>query len=84
MPLDFDFEFFECNTNGIISDSILQNWTQSAIDCYNINCNCKQCPITKAGYSFKCQMKHVVNILLKTKGEPDENAIFEEEIYTAA
>lgn len=68
-------EKFVCQTNGVISDSIVQNWTQTALDCYKINCNCAICPITKAKYSFKCQMKHIVDILLKTRGIPDENAI---------
>lgn len=68
-------EHFVCQTNGIISDSIVQNWTQQALECYKINCCCDICPITKAGYSFKCQMKHIVNILLKTQGLPDEKAI---------
>ena len=76
---DFDDEQFICQTNGIISDSIVQNWTLSALECYKINCNCAICPITKAKYSFKCQMKHIVDILLKTQGLPDENAICQKE-----
>ena len=70
-----DDEQFVCQTNGVISDSIVQNWTLSALDCYKINCNCKNCPITKAKYSFKCQMKHIVEILLKTRGIPNEAEI---------
>ena len=72
---DLNVEYFVCQTNGVISDSIVQNWTQQAYDCYKINCNCEICPITKAKYSFKCQMKHVVDILLKTQGVPDEDLI---------
>lgn len=68
-------ENFVCQTNGIISDSIVQNWTQQAYDCYKINSNCAICPITKAKYSFKCQMKYIVDILLETKGVPDEQSI---------
>ena len=74
---DFDDEHFVCQTNGVISDSIVQNWTQQALECYKINCNCDICPITKAKYSFKCQMKHIVDILLKTQGLPDESAIYQ-------
>lgn len=70
-----DKEYFVCQTNGIVSDSIVQNWTRQALDCYKINSNCDICPITKAGYSFKCQMKKIVNILLKTQGLPDEKEI---------
>lgn len=82
MPQNYDYnfkcEYFECETNGIISDSIVQNWTRQALDCYKINSDCTNCPITKAGYSFKCQMKHIVAILLKTRGLPDEKAIISE------
>lgn len=70
-----DYEQFECQTNGIISDSIVQNWTRQALDCYKIKSNCSKCPITKAKYSFKCQMKHIVDILLRTQGVPNEAEI---------
>ena len=72
---DLNVEHFVCQTNGVLSDSIVQNWTQQAYDCYKINSNCAICPITKARYSFKCQMKHVVDALLETQGLPDEEAI---------
>lgn len=72
---NFKEEYFECQTNGVLSDSIVQNWTQQALECYKINSDCTNCPITKAKYSFKCQMKQVVDILLKTRGLPDESAI---------
>lgn len=78
--LDYGYEYFECNTNGVISDSIVQNWTQSALDCYNLNCECASCPIANAGYSFKCQMKNIVEVLLKTKGLPDESEIIQQDI----
>ena len=71
----FKEEHFVCQTNGIISDSIVQNWTVQALECYKLNSNCEICPITKAKYSFKCQMKQIVDILLKTKGLPNEKEI---------
>ncbi len=71
----FKVEYFECQTKGVMSDSILQNWTLSAFECYKLNCKCKNCPIKKAGYSFKCKMKYVVEELLKTKGLPNEAEI---------
>lgn len=71
----FKEEYFVCQTNGVISDSIVQNWTLQALECYKLNCCCQKCPITKAKYSFKCQMKNIVEILLKTKGLPDEKEI---------
>ena len=71
----FEEEYFVCQTNGIISDSIVQNWTLQALECYKLNSRCELCPITKARYSFKCQMKHIVDILLETKGLPNEKEI---------
>ena len=75
----FSDEHFECQTNGVISDSIVQNWTQQALECYKINSDCQNCPITKAKYSFKCQMKHIVDILLTTQGLPNEAEILGKE-----
>lgn len=75
---NFKHEYFECETNGVISDSIVQNWTRQALDCYKINSDCKNCPITKANYSFKCKMKQIVEILLKTRGLPDEKEIMQQ------
>lgn len=72
---NFKEEHFVCQTNGIISDSIVQNWTIQALECYKLNSRCDICPITKARYSFKCQMKHIVDILLETKGLPNEKEI---------
>ena len=74
---DKDYEIFEAQTKGLISNSITQNWTPSALDCYKINSCCAVCSITKNRYSFKCKMKEIVDILLKTKGLPDEKAIME-------
>lgn len=71
----FDDEPFECQTNGVVSDSIVQNWTLQALECYKLKSDCNLCPIAKAGYSFKCQMKRIVEILLKTQGLPNEAII---------
>ena len=78
----YDYEFYELDTNSLVSDSIVQNWTQSAIDCYQINCDCSKCQIALGGYSFKCKMKNIVEILLKTKGIPYNNIFenFEQEV----
>ena len=68
-------ENYICQTNGSVSDSITQNWTLSALECYKLKSNCEQCSIAKANYSFKCQMKKIVEVLLKTRGLPNEKAI---------
>lgn len=58
--------------NDEISDSITQNWTEQALECYYINCNCKKCSLSKGNYSFICQMPKVIDSLLETVGEPDK------------
>ena len=54
-----------------ISDSITKNWTEQAIECYNLNGNCAECSIMKGHYSFECQMPKVVEILKITVGLPE-------------
>ena len=61
--------------NGEISNSITQNWTDQAIICYRSECNCADCSITHANYSFVCQMSKVVEILIEEIGPPDEEKI---------
>ena len=58
--------------NDEISDSITQNWTEQALECYYINCDCKKCSLSKGNYSFICQMPKVIDSLLQTVGEPDK------------
>ena len=54
------------------SDSITQNWTEQAIECYQINCDCKKCSLANGHYSFICQMPKVIETLLETIGEPEK------------
>ncbi len=61
--------------NGIISNSITQNWTEQALRCYRNNCNCEKCSIKSANYSFVCQMPKVLKILLKELGPPEQDKI---------
>lgn len=69
-------EFFPQN-NGEISESITQNWTEQAIECYRLNCDCANCSISKGSYSFACQMPKVLDVLIKTIGNPDTKAKLE-------
>ncbi len=71
-------EIFLPQTNGEISDSIVQNWTLQAYECYSINCDCKKCSINKGHYSFICQMPKIIKALLKKQGEPDLKLIKEQ------
>jgi len=50
--------------NEEISDSIAQNWTRQALECYSLNCDCARCSISKGNYSFVCQMPKVIDALI--------------------
>ena len=54
-----------------ISDSITRNWTEQALECYSIQCDCKRCSLRNGHYSFICQMPKVIDALLQTVGEPE-------------
>ena len=63
-------EIFNPQTNGEISDSITQSWTQQALECYSINCDCSKCSLRNGKYSFICQMPKVIDILVNSIGRP--------------
>jgi len=69
--LSYISDCYSPQTNGEISPSIMQNWTQQAIECYEIGCNCKKCSLSNGNYSFICQMPKIINALLNTYGEPN-------------
>ncbi len=75
-------EIFLPQTNGEISDSIVQNWTLQAYECYSIRCNCAKCSINKGHYSFVCQMPKIVSALLKKQGKPDIKLIQAQQIQS--
>lgn len=64
-----DNEFYPQN-NGEISDSITQNWTEQALECYNLGCDCSRCSISKGQYSFVCQMPKILDVLINISGRP--------------
>ena len=60
-----------CSQNqGVISNSITQSWTEQALECYELNCVCEKCSVSKGNYSFVCQMPKVINQLLNFAGKP--------------
>jgi len=63
-------EDFYPQTNGEISESITQNWTEQALECYSIKCDCKKCSLAKGNYSFVCQMPKVIDALINLNGKP--------------
>lgn len=60
-------------TNGEISASITQSWTEQALECYSIGCDCKKCSLAAGNYSFVCQMPKVIEILINLTGKPRNN-----------
>lgn len=58
--------------NDEMSESITQNWTEQALECYYINCDCSKCSLSHGNYSFICQMPRVIETLIQTTGEPDK------------
>lgn len=65
-------DVFYPQNNGDISSSITQSWTEQAIECYSIKCDCKQCSLKNGYYSFKCQMPKVIDILINAIGYPQQ------------
>lgn len=68
---DFADEEFYPQNNGEISDSITQNWTEQALECYRLKCDCSRCSVSKGNYSFICQMPKVLDVLIKVSGKPN-------------
>ena len=62
-------EFYPQN-RGEISGSITQNWTEQALECYKIKCDCSNCSISKGTYSFACQMPKILDALIGHSGKP--------------
>lgn len=67
---DFTEDEFYPRNNGEISDSITQNWTEQALECYRLDCDCSRCSVSKGNYSFVCQMPKVLDVLIKSVGKP--------------
>lgn len=63
-------EDFYPQTKGEISESITQNWTEQALECYRIHCDCKKCSLAHGNYSFVCQMPKVIDALINLTGRP--------------
>lgn len=69
--------------NVSCSETNSKNWTQSAVECYQIGCSCKKCFIYKMYFKksdTKCKMKESVIELVRKFGAPQDNLIFTEGI----
>ena len=67
-------DYYVPGTDGELSTSITQSWTEQAIECYSINCDCKKCSLRNGNYSFKCQMPRVIDELINIIGKPNISA----------
>lgn len=60
--------------NVSCSETTADNWTPTAIECYELGCNCSVCSINKiyfVGSSYRCKMKEVVIELVRKFGAPN-------------
>ena len=64
-------DYFEPQTEKI-SDNICKKWTEQAIECYKVKCDCTKCSIKREYYSFVCQMPKVLDLIIKANGIPDK------------
>ena len=58
------------------SSSITKSWTEQALECYSIGCDCKKCSLKNGNYSFKCQMPKVIDTLINIIGKPQVNTAY--------
>ena len=59
-----------------MNSGVCSNWTPSAIDCYNIGCQCDKCGLYHLIFKnseSECKMKHVVIELVRKLGRPEIN-----------
>lgn len=52
------------------TSKILSKWTEQAIECYKLRCNCSLCQIKNIMES-RCEMKNIVVELVKKHGAPN-------------
>lgn len=55
----------------MMQDVKAYRWTESAIDCYRLGCNCSRCPTYQLITHQKCRMKYTVIALVRDIGVPD-------------
>ena len=64
----------EYRYNVSCSETTTQNWTQSAIDCFEIGCRWSICNLNRIYFknsNFKCRMKEAVIELVRKYGVPE-------------
>ncbi len=60
----------------ITMDKTLDIWTQTAIDCFEINCECDRCFLYHVYFKYaphKCNMQKRVKRLIRKVGAPGQN-----------
>jgi len=61
--------------NVSCSETSANEWTPTAIECYEIGCRCSECNINNIyfkGSSFSCKMKETVIELVRKYGVPQK------------
>lgn len=58
-------------TNVEVKKAVLRRWTQSAVECYYLGCDCSKCVYPKV-ISTPCQMRNIVIQLVRKFGIPKE------------
>jgi hypothetical protein len=54
----------------------VKEWNKTAMDCYNLRCDCNRCFIYKTYFKdkyYSCKMKYYVQMLKDKIGEPNQN-----------
>jgi len=67
----------EYKYNVSCSETLSKKWTQQAVDCYAIGCNCSKCTLFITFFSkkkYKCKMKDTVIELVRQIGKPETGA----------
>ena len=57
----------------------VKEWNKTAIDCYNIGCDCSKCFIYETYFKDKyytCKMKYYVQLMLNQLGIPKEENLY--------
>lgn len=67
--------------NVSCSETISKSWTPTAVDCYNIGCQCSKCNLHKLYFKDrigKCKMKETVIELVRKIGAPEEENFYDQ------
>jgi hypothetical protein len=64
--------------NVSCSETLADNWTPTAVDCYLLGCNCSKCFLNEIYFKnsvYKCKMKETVIELVRRNGAPQKSIV---------